>query len=68
MREQILKLLHANPFQSFAVEVAEDLAYSIPTNDHVWPAKNVLVIEDDNGYVDIIPYAHIRRVRHLLQG
>jgi len=68
MREQILKLLHPNPFQSFAVEVAEDLAYSIPTNDHVWPAKNVLVIEDDNGYVDIIPYAHIRRVCHLLQG
>ena len=49
MREQIEKLLHARPFQAFAVDVAEDVAYSIPTNDHVWLGKKVLGIEDDDG-------------------
>jgi hypothetical protein len=38
------------------------VAYSIPTPDHVLAAKNVLVIEDDAGLVDVIPYAHIRRI------
>jgi len=65
MKEQIVKLLHSNPFLPFTVEVAEDVAYSIPTRDHVLAGKNLLVIEDDNGYVDLIPYSHIRRVRHL---
>ena len=64
MKEQILKLLHSNPFLPFSVEVAEDVAYAIPTRDHVLAGRNVLVIEDDSGYVDLIPYAHIRRVRH----
>ena len=64
MKEQIIKLLHSNPFQPFSVEVAEDVAYAIPTRDHVLAGKNVLVIEDDSGYVDLIPYDHIRRVRH----
>ena len=61
MREQILKLLHKIPFQPFSVDVT-DVAYSIPTPDHVLAAKNVLVIEDDAGLVDVIPYAHIRRI------
>ena len=42
MREQILKLLHKIPFQPFSVDVASDVAYSIPTPDHVLAAKNVL--------------------------
>ena len=62
MREQILKLLHKIPFQPFSVDVAADVAYSIPTPDHVLAAKNVLVIEDDGGLVDVIPYSHIRRI------
>jgi hypothetical protein len=62
MREQILKLLHKFPFQPFSVDVAEDVAYSIPTPDHVLAAKKVLVIEDDAGLVDVIPYSHIRRI------
>ena len=62
MREQILKLLHKIPFMPFSVDVAADVAYSIPTPDHVLAAKNVLVIEDDAGLVDVIPYAHIRRI------
>jgi hypothetical protein len=28
----------------------------------VLAAKNVLVIEDDAGLVDVIPYSHIRRI------
>jgi hypothetical protein len=62
MREQLIKLLHKIPFQPFSVDVAEDVAYSIPIPDHVLAAKNVLVIEDDSGLVDVIPYAHIRRI------
>ena len=34
MREQILKLLKAVPFTPFVVDVAEDVQYSIGTNDH----------------------------------
>lgn len=68
MREQIMKLLNEQPFEPFVVDVAEDIAYSIPTRDHVWPARNVLVIEDDSGYVDLVPYQHIRRVRHRAAG
>ena len=64
MREQIQKLLHAVPFEAFSVDVAEDVAYSIPIPDHVLLGKNVLVIEDDKGYVDIISYQHIRRISH----
>lgn len=62
MRDQILKLLHKIPFQPFSVDIAADVAYSIPTPDHVLAAKNVLVIEDDGGLVDMIPYSHIRRI------
>jgi hypothetical protein len=62
MREQTLKLLHKIPFQAFSVDIAADVAYSIPTPDHVLAGKNVLVIEDDSGLVDMIPYAHIRRI------
>jgi hypothetical protein len=64
MREQIQKLLQARPFGSFAVEVAEDLAYSIPTSDHVFLGKKVLGVEDDEGAIDLIPYEHIRRIRY----
>lgn len=64
MREQVQKLLHAVPFQPFAVDVAPDVAYSIPTPDHVLLGKNVLVIEDDSGYVGIVDYKHIRRLTH----
>ena len=64
MREQILKLLKAVPFTPFVVDVAEDVQYSIGTNDHATAFKRVLAIEDDRGYVDLIPYAHIRRLHH----
>jgi len=62
MRDQILKLLHKVPFQPFSVDVAADVAYSIPTPDHVFVAKHFLFIEDDAGLVDVIPYSHIRRI------
>ena len=64
MREQIKKLLEAIPFEPFSVDVAEDVAYSIPTPDHVLLGKNVLVIEDDTGYVDLVGYEHIRRITY----
>jgi hypothetical protein len=48
--------------------VAEDVAYSIPTRDHVLAAKKVLVIEDDGGLVDVIPYTHIRRISFLAKS
>ncbi len=64
MREQIQKLLHAVPFEPFSVDIAEDVAYSIPSPDHVLLGKNVLVIEDDSGYVDLVGYQHIRRISH----
>ena len=54
--------MHKIPFQPFSVDVAEDVAYSIPTPDHALAAKNVLVIEDDGGLVDVIPYGHICRI------
>ncbi len=62
IREQVLKLLHQIPFQPFSADVAADVAYAIPTPDHVLAAKKVLVIEDDGGFVDVIPYSHIRRI------
>jgi hypothetical protein len=65
MRDQIARLLHACPFRSFAVEVDADLAYSIPTAEHALLARTVIVIEDDSGYVDIVPYSAIRRLRIL---
>lgn len=64
MREQIEKLLRARPFQALAVDVSEDVAYSIPTGDHVFLGKKVLGIEDDESGIDLIPYEHIRRVRY----
>jgi len=63
MRGQIAKLLHARPFRSFAVEIDSDLAYSIPTAEHALLARTVIVIEDDSGYVDIVPYSAIRHLR-----
>jgi hypothetical protein len=65
MRDQIAKLLHARPFRSFAVEVDSDLAYSIPRAEYAFLARAVIVIEDDSGYVDIVPYSAIRRLRVL---
>ena len=65
MRDQIAKLLHARPFRSFAVEVDADLAYSMPTAERTLLARTVIVIEDDSGYVDIVPYSAIRRLRVL---
>ena len=64
MRDQIQKRLHAIPFKPFIVDVAEEVAYSIPTPDHVLLGKHVLVIEDDKGYVDLVGYQHIRRLTH----
>ena len=63
MREQIQRLLHTRPFKGFAIEVDSDLAYSIPTADHVLLASKAIVIEDDSGWVDIVPYSAIRRIR-----
>jgi hypothetical protein len=63
MRDQIAKLIQARPFRSFAIEVDSDLAYSIPTAEHALMARTVIVIEDDSGYVDIVPYSAIRRLR-----
>ena len=65
MRDQIAKLLHARPFRSFAIEVDSDLAYSIPTAERALLARTVIVIEDDSGYVDIVPYSAIHRLRLL---
>ncbi len=64
MREQIEKLLRAVPFEPLSVDVAADVAYSIPTPDHVLLGKNILVVEDDQGYVDLVNYRHIRRISH----
>lgn len=58
MRDQIVRLLSQVPFQPFSV----DVAYSIPMPDHVFAAKNYLIIEDDAGLVDVIAYPHIRRI------
>jgi hypothetical protein len=59
MREQILKLSKAVPFSPFVVDVAVDVQYSIGTNNLATAFKRVLAIEDDRGYLDLIPYAHI---------
>ena len=44
------------------MDVAADVTYSIPIPGHVLVEKNVLVIENDGGLVDLIPHAHIRRI------
>ena len=46
-REQILKFLKAVPLTPFVVDVAENVQYSIETNDHATAFKGVLAIEDD---------------------
>ena len=53
------------PFRSFAVEADSDLGYSIPAAEHAFLARPVIVIEGDSGYVDIVPYSAIRRLRVL---
>ena len=65
MRDQIKKLLHATPFQPFALDIAHDVAYSIPTPDHASTRPSFLVIEDDKGCAALIPYEHIRRISIL---
>ncbi|HEY5893483.1 MAG TPA: hypothetical protein VIT91_09650 [Chthoniobacterales bacterium] len=63
MREQILKLVQAKPFIPFIVDVAEDVSYVVPTPDDIFPASpRLLVIMADDGYVNVIPYDHIRRL------
>jgi len=62
MREQVEKLLRANPFEPFAVEVSDTVMFSIPTRDHVLSAKNGLFILGDDELADFIPWAHIRRL------
>ena len=47
------------------MEVDSDLTYSIPTAEHAFLARTVIVIEHDSGYVDILPYSAIRRLRIL---
>jgi hypothetical protein len=49
------------------LEVDSDLTYSIPSAEHALLARTVIVIEDDSGYVDIVPYSVIRRLRVLQQ-
>jgi hypothetical protein len=51
------------PFQGFVADVAEDIAYAIPTPDHVFIGIKTLAIEDDEGNFDLVPYQHIRRIR-----
>lgn len=63
MKEQITKLLHAQPFQSFVVDVAEDVAYAIATPDHATAGGKTLAILADDGTFDIVPYRQIRRLR-----
>jgi len=63
MREQVQKLLQANPFEPFAAEVSDTVMYSIPTRDHVLAAKNGLFVLDDEGLADFISWDHIRRLR-----
>lgn len=62
MREQVEKLLKATPFESFAVEVSDAVAYSIPMRDHVLAAKNGLFILGDDGLVDFVTWPHVRRL------
>lgn len=63
MREQILKLVRAQPFVPFIVDLAEDVSYVVPTPDHVFPTSpRLLVIMGDDGYVNVVPYDHIRHI------
>ncbi|HEY5751808.1 MAG TPA: hypothetical protein VIT21_01550 [Chthoniobacterales bacterium] len=63
MREQILKLIHAKPFVPFIVDLAEDVSCVVPTPDHIFPTSpRLLDIMADDGYVNVIPYDHIRRI------
>jgi len=62
MKEQIQKLLHATPFEPFAVEISDTVMYSIPTRDHVLAAKNGLFVMGDDELVDFISWPHIRRL------
>jgi hypothetical protein len=63
MKEQIEKLLRATPFVPFVLEIADNVVYAIATADHAFTAGKLLVIADDDGTVDIVPYGHIRRIR-----
>ncbi len=49
------------------LEVDSDLTYSIPSAEHALLPRTVIVIEDDSGYVDIVPYSAILRLRILQQ-
>lgn len=51
-----------SPFQPFVLEVAEDVACSIATRDHLLVARNLVAVLDDGGYIAVIPISQIRRV------
>lgn len=62
MREQIIKLLNKIPFHPFAVDVASDVVYSIPTRYHVLVTGKLLVIAAAAGTFDAVSFDHIRRI------
>jgi len=64
MKDQLQKLIKQVPFAAFAIDVAEDVAYAIPTSDHVLLGKEGVVIMGDDGLFNYIPYTHIRRLTY----
>lgn len=64
MREQLIKMIHATPFEPFMFDLAEDVVYAIPTPDHIMPGKEVAAVMDDEGYIEFVSYHNIRRIRH----
>ena len=55
-------------FQPFKVAIADELAYVVPSPGGTLAATNVLVIEDSEGNVGLIPYGHIRSLRPWVEG
>ncbi len=56
MLEEIRNRIKAVPFLPFTVRVADGRSFLVPHSDHILvTAKGLVVIENDQGLLDILP-------------
>ncbi len=56
MLEEIRNRMKAVPFLPFVVRIADGRSFSVPHSDHIFVSpKGLVVIENDEGLLDILP-------------
>lgn len=63
MLEQLRKLIQVSPFRAFRLELSGGRQVRVPHRDHIMvTTKGIIVVEDDDGLVDIIPALHLAAI------